>query len=158
MNSQDLVQQEHDKQIKKETDLMSKTDDNSNTDSLSDDVAVDESDEHLPRVRIELEKLNYANESINNLELEYEEAKREFLSLLDESNYELSSLEKKIGSYVTKAYPYYEERMLLILVKQKYLKAKIQFETAQELYVGKCIHNFSLWVLILTQESASVYD
>ncbi len=29
-------------------------------------------DDHLPRVQVELDKLNYANESINNLELELE--------------------------------------------------------------------------------------
>ena len=33
---------------------------------------VEEGEDHLPRVQIELDRLNYTNESINNLELELE--------------------------------------------------------------------------------------
>ena len=103
---------------------------------MSDEETCQESDEHLPLVRVELDRLNYANESINNLELELEEAKREFLRIRDESDYELNLVEKKLGTCVAKARPYYEERMALIDANQKYLSAKIQFETAQELYVA----------------------
>ena len=96
-----------------------------------------ESDAHLPRVRVELDRLNYANESINNLELELVEAKREFLEVLRYSESELEACEKKIGNqHVQKSVVYYEERMALNLAKQKYLNAKFRFETAQELYVA----------------------
>ena len=96
----------------------------------------DESDAHLPLVRVELDRLNYTNESINNLELELEESKREFLKTLMDSQFELAMLEKKIGSHVLKSRQYYEDRMSLNVMKQKYLTAKFQFETAQELYVA----------------------
>lgn len=103
---------------------------------LSENSNEDESDAHLPRVRVELDRLNYANESINNLELELEESKREYLETLREAETDLSQNEKKIGNHVLKSVPYYEERMLLNSLKQKYLNAKFQFETAQELYVA----------------------
>lgn len=96
---------------------------------------VEEEDAHLPRVRVELDRLNYANESINNLEVELEEAKREFIQTMRDSEFELSKLEKKIGTHVMKVLPYYEEKWKMNLSKQKYLAAKFEFETAQELYV-----------------------
>ncbi len=105
----------------------------------ADDLVVEhqeEEDAHLPRVRVELDRLNYANESINNLEVEYEEAKREFLRTLHESEAELALIEKKIGNHVLKVIPYYEERMEMSASKQKYLQARFEFERAQELYVA----------------------
>lgn len=98
--------------------------------------AVQESDEHLPRVQVELDKLNYANESINNLELELEESKREFIRTMQESADELDKLEKKLGACVAKSLPYYGSRLELNGAKDKYMKAKIRFETAQELYMA----------------------
>lgn len=95
-----------------------------------------ESDEHLPRVQVELDKLNYANESINSLELELEESKREYLTTMRESEEQLAALEKRLGSCVDKTRPYYEARIELSEAKDKYVKAKIRFETAQELYVA----------------------
>ena len=96
----------------------------------------EESNDHLPRVQVELDKLNYANESINNLELELEESKKEFIRTWHESDEELTKLEKKLGTCVSKSLPYYESRIELSDAKEKYLKAKIQFETAQELYMA----------------------
>lgn len=109
-----------------------------NESNLDEDRSKDEpeSDAHLPLVRVELDRLNYTNESINNLELELETAKREFLKTLMDSQIELAMLEKKIGSHVLKSRQYYEDRMTLNMLKQKYLTAKFQFETAQELYVA----------------------
>ncbi|RNA37490.1 SH3 domain-binding 5-like [Brachionus plicatilis] len=95
-----------------------------------------EPDEHLSRVQVELEKLNYANESINNLELELEESRREYIQTANETDLKLSSLEKKLGNCVEKAKPYYEARIELNELKKKYLVAKNLFETAQELYVA----------------------
>lgn len=105
--------------------------------SVEQEAGCGESDAHLPRVRVELDRLNYANESINNLELELVEAKREFLEVLRFSENELERCEKKIGNqHVMKSMAYYEERLALNLTKQKYLNAKFRFETAQELYVA----------------------
>jgi hypothetical protein len=97
---------------------------------------VEESDDHLPRVQIELDKLNYANESINNLELELVESKKDFIRTWVESDEELGKLEKKLGACVSKSLPYYHTRIELNEAKDKYLKAKIRFETAQELYMA----------------------
>ena len=82
----------------------------------------EESDEHLPRVQVELDKLNYANESINSLELELEESKREYLLTMEESEEELVALEKRLGSCVEKSRPYYEARIDLNEAKEKYFK------------------------------------
>jgi len=102
-----------------------------------DVIDEEESNDHLPRVQVELDKLNYANESINNLELELEESKKEFIRTWHESDAELTRLEKKLGaSCVSKSLPYYESRIELSEAKDKYLKAKIRFETAQELYMA----------------------
>lgn len=83
-----------------------------------------ESDEHLPRVQVELDKLNYANESINSLELELEESKREYLTTMQESEEQLAILEKRLGVCVEKSRPYYEARIELSEAKDKYLKVK----------------------------------
>lgn len=101
-----------------------------------EETSQEEPDEHLLRVQVELEKLNYANESINNLELELEESRREYVQTANETDLKLSSLEKKLGSCVEKAKPYYEARMELNEFRKKYLVAKNLFETAQELYVA----------------------
>lgn len=103
---------------------------------LSDQIDHEEPDEHLSRVQIELEKLNYANESINNLELELEESRREYVKTANETDSKLFNLEKKLGTCVEKAKPYYEARIELNEMRKNYLLAKNLFETAQELYVA----------------------
>jgi hypothetical protein len=75
---------------------------NANRDNAGDHHQ-EESDEHLPRVQVELDKLNYANESINSLELELEESKREYLQTMQDSEDELTALEKKLGACVDKS-------------------------------------------------------
>lgn len=109
---------------------------NEASEESGDQISNDEPDAHLPRVRVELDRLNYANESINNLELELEESKREFIETLFNSEAELAQIEKKISGHVIKSIPYYQDRMILNLAKQKYLTTKFEFETAQELYVA----------------------
>jgi hypothetical protein len=47
-------------------------DNKQNRDDNLDDVFKNDADENLPRIQVELDKLNYSNESINNLELELE--------------------------------------------------------------------------------------
>lgn len=94
------------------------------------------SDPHLERVQVELDRLNYSNESINNLELELEDAKREYVNMMQDTDEQLTAMEKKLGACVEKSRPYYEARIDLNECKNKYLKAKFRFETAQELYVA----------------------
>jgi hypothetical protein len=95
-----------------------------------------ESDDHLPLVQEELDKLNYSNESINNLELELEESKREYTELSKYSEETLLKLEKKIGSCVGKTRIYFDGLIELKEAKQIYIKAKNHFEAAQALYVA----------------------
>ena len=95
-----------------------------------------ETDDHLPIVQIELDKLNYANESINNLEIELEESKKEYIRTLNDSEKQLNEIEKKLGNCVERVKPYYQLRTELRHAKENYLKAKNKFETAQELYVA----------------------
>jgi hypothetical protein len=109
---------------------------NLNDKSVIEDNFIEESDDHLPRVQEELDKLNYANESINNLELELEDSKKEYVRTIKDSEEELKELEKKLGSCVEKSRPYYEARIELNEAKEKYYIAKHRFETAQELYVA----------------------
>ena len=93
----------------------------------SSETKVEETDGHLPRVRAELDKLNYANESINNLELELEDSKREFIRSYDDFKYELNDLERKTGkNVIASSKCYYESRFELHEAKQKYLNAKIR--------------------------------
>lgn len=93
-------------------------------DEETESTEATESDEHLPRVQVELDKLNYANESINSLELELEESKREYLTTMQESEEQLAVLEKRLGVCVEKSRPYYEARIELSEAKDKYLKVK----------------------------------
>ncbi|CAF0724516.1 unnamed protein product [Brachionus calyciflorus] len=126
-----------------------------------------ESDEHLPRVQVELEKLNYSNEAINNLELELEESKREYLQTANSTEVQLNNLEKKLGNCVEKARPYYEARIELNEAKEKYLVAKNLFETAQELYVAaknmqmyaeESLENLAMGKEIRKNDNNSHYD
>lgn len=50
-----------------------------------------------PNDYFNLDCLNYANESINNLEIEFEESKREFLRTKSDFDNDLNLFEKKLG-------------------------------------------------------------
>jgi SH3-domain binding protein 5 len=95
-----------------------------------------ESDDHLGRVQEELDTMNYSNESINNLELELEDSKRELERSTINMRNDLEQLEMKLGQCVDKSRPYYQQLAITNESKEKYLKAKHRFETAQELYVA----------------------
>lgn len=95
-----------------------------------------ESDDHLGRVQEELDTMNYTNESINTLELQLDDSKREFSEAQVESEQRLAILESKLGICVSKARPFYESKAITLDAKEKYLKSKHRFETAQELYVA----------------------
>lgn len=113
--------------------------DDGNNDQLekqNDTEVYIESDDHLPRVQEELDKLNYSNESINNLELELEDSKREYSELNKNCEETLLKLEKKLGSCVAKTRAYFDGLIELKEAKEIYIKAKNHFEAAQALYVA----------------------
>ncbi|CAF3730511.1 unnamed protein product [Rotaria sordida] len=89
-----------------------------------------------PRVQIELERLNHANEAINHLELQLDEARKNLKEFCDTTEEELIQLEKNIGSAVNKARSYYEARIQLRHKKEALTKAKHRFERAQTLHVA----------------------
>ncbi|UJR31023.1 hypothetical protein I4U23_018532 [Adineta vaga] len=93
-------------------------------------------DELDPRIQIELDRLNYANEAINHLELQLDEARKTLQELLEISHEELAQLEKSIGSAVIKSRSYYEARIKLREAKEVLTKAKHRFERAQALHVA----------------------
>ncbi|CAF2841058.1 unnamed protein product [Rotaria sp. Silwood2] len=96
----------------------------------------DEDDALDPRIQIELERLNYANEAINQLELQLDEARKVCDEFKGKSEEELFQLEKKIGEAVVKARSYYDARIKLRDAKEKLIKAKHRFECAQALHVA----------------------
>ncbi|CAF1654328.1 unnamed protein product [Rotaria magnacalcarata] len=89
-----------------------------------------------PRVQIELERLNHANEAINHLELQLDEARKTLKEFADLAEDDLVQLEKTIGSSVSKARSYYEARLQVRNVKEALMKAKHRFERAQALHVA----------------------
>ncbi|CAF4510773.1 unnamed protein product [Rotaria sp. Silwood1] len=96
-----------------------------------------EDDEGLdPRVQFELERLNHANEAINHLELQFDEARKHLKEFWSTAEEELFQLEKSIGSAVNKARSYYDARIQLRHKKEILTKAKHRFERAQALYVA----------------------
>ncbi|CAF0869988.1 unnamed protein product [Adineta ricciae] len=96
-----------------------------------------EDDETLdPRVQIELERLNHANEAINHLELQLDDARQTLKEFCDAGEEELSQLEKNIGSAVSKARSYYDARIKLRDARDALTKAKHRFERAQALHVA----------------------
>ncbi|CAF1183384.1 unnamed protein product [Rotaria sordida] len=96
----------------------------------------DEDDELDPRIQIELDRLNYANEAINQLELQLDEARKIHDEFKKKSETELFQLEQKIGEAVAKSTGYYDARIKLRDVKDKLVKAKDRFECAQALHIA----------------------
>ncbi|CAF1473609.1 unnamed protein product [Rotaria sp. Silwood1] len=103
---------------------------------IEEDSKLDEDDALDPRIQIELERLNYASEAINQLEVQLDEARRVCDEFKEKSEEELFQLEKKIGEAVSKARTYYDARIKLRDAKEKLIKAKHRFERAQALHVA----------------------
>lgn len=89
-----------------------------------------EEEELDPRIQIELEKLNRASEEINRLELELDDARAAFRTVLSDSTQRLNGLAKKLGACVDKARPYYDARMRLKEAHLESQKAALRFERA----------------------------
>uniref|UniRef100_A0A0V0JBY7 SH3 domain-binding protein 5 homolog n=1 Tax=Schistocephalus solidus TaxID=70667 RepID=A0A0V0JBY7_SCHSO len=89
-------------------------------------------------VKVELDKLNLASSSINQLENQLEECRRQFQLALSEGSKQLSATYRKLKSSIEKSRPYSEvfyRRQQLILDIQRnseqYGVAQAEFEAAQ---------------------------
>ncbi|CAF2567264.1 unnamed protein product [Rotaria sp. Silwood2] len=104
--------------------------------TIESNITSEEDDGLDPRVQIELERLNHANEAINHLELQHDEARKNLKEFWNTVEEELVQLEKSIGSAVNNARSYYEARIQLRHQKEVSTKAKHRFERAQALHVA----------------------
>jgi hypothetical protein len=98
-----------------------------------------ESESLDPRIQIELERLNKSSAEINKMENELEDAKQLFINSRQRQLQRLEYLQKKLGTCITKAKPYYEavektEKIQLEAQKtvQEYQKANSMYKTAKE--------------------------
>ncbi|XP_063778416.1 SH3 domain-binding protein 5 isoform X2 [Pseudophryne corroboree] len=69
-----------------------------------------EEEEVDPRIQGELEKLNQSTDDINRREIELEDARQRFRSVLTEATLKLEEMVKKIGKSVEDSKPYWEAR------------------------------------------------
>ncbi|XP_037077016.1 SH3 domain-binding protein 5-like, partial [Pollicipes pollicipes] len=83
-----------------------------------------------PQIQVELEQLNSATDNINKLELELDDARAQFRSLLIESTQKIDALAKKLGSCVEKSRPYYEARIKAKQALQRTHDAAVRYERA----------------------------
>uniref|UniRef100_A0A336MWA7 CSON008152 protein n=1 Tax=Culicoides sonorensis TaxID=179676 RepID=A0A336MWA7_CULSO len=81
-----------------------------------------------PRIKIELERLNSATETINQYEIQVDEARREFHVLLKESIEKIKQSAAKIGNAIETAKPYYEARLYCNQITKDMLEAQATYE------------------------------
>ncbi|XP_043972004.1 SH3 domain-binding protein 5b [Gambusia affinis] len=98
----------------------------------SDDEADYEGEEVDPRIQGELEKLNQSSDDINRCEIELEDARQKFRSVLVEATVKLDELVKKIGKPVEESKPYWEARRLARQAQLEAQKATQDFHRATE--------------------------
>ncbi|CAN9514518.1 unnamed protein product [Ophioblennius macclurei] len=108
--------------------------------SRSDDEEEEHEDEHEeeeeeevdPRIQGELEKLNQSTDDINRCEVELEDARQKFRSVLVEATLKLDELVKKLGKAVDESKPYWEARRLARQAQLEAQKATQDFQRASE--------------------------
>uniref|UniRef100_A0A1A7YF03 SH3 domain-binding protein 5 n=1 Tax=Iconisemion striatum TaxID=60296 RepID=A0A1A7YF03_9TELE len=98
----------------------------------SDDEGDYEEEEVDPRIQGELEKLNQSTDDINRCEIELEDARQKFRSVLVEATVKLDELVKKIGKPVEESKPYWEARRLARQAQLEAQKATQDFHRATE--------------------------
>ncbi|XP_072317079.1 SH3 domain-binding protein 5b [Eucyclogobius newberryi] len=98
----------------------------------SEDEAEYEDEEVDPRIQGELEKLNLSTDAINRCEIELEDARQKFRSVLVEATVKLDELVKKIGKAVEESKPYWEARRLARQAQLEAQKATQDFQRATE--------------------------
>uniref|UniRef100_A0A336MXU6 CSON008152 protein n=1 Tax=Culicoides sonorensis TaxID=179676 RepID=A0A336MXU6_CULSO len=84
-----------------------------------------------PRIKIELERLNSATETINQYEIQVDEARREFHVLLKESIEKIKQSAAKIGNAIETAKPYYEARLYCNQITKDMLEAQATYERSK---------------------------
>ncbi|XP_067169883.1 SH3 domain-binding protein 5-like [Apteryx mantelli] len=96
---------------------------------------VEEEEEELdPRIQEELEHLNQANEEINRVELQLDEARTTYRRILSESARKLNAQGSQLGNCIEKARPYYEARRLAKEAQQETQKAALRYERAVSMH------------------------
>lgn len=98
----------------------------------SDDEEDFEEEEVDPRIQGELEKLNQSTDDINRCEVELEDARQKFRSVLVEATVKLDELVKKTGKAVEESKPYWEARRLARQAQLEAQKATQDFQRASE--------------------------
>ncbi|NXX98974.1 3BP5L protein, partial [Centropus bengalensis] len=82
----------------------------------------------------ELEHLNQANEEINRVELQLDEARTAYRRILSESARKLNSQGSQLGNCIEKARPYYEARRLAKEAQQETQRAALRYERAVSMH------------------------
>ncbi|XP_029957812.1 SH3 domain-binding protein 5b [Salarias fasciatus] len=106
--------------------------DPSDRERRSDDEEDYDEEEVDPRIQGELEKLNQSTDDINRCEVELEDARQRFRSVLVEATVKLDELVKKIGKAVDESKPYWEARRLARQAQLEAQKATQDFQRATE--------------------------
>uniref|UniRef100_A0A0K0FWG7 SH3 domain-binding protein 5-like (inferred by orthology to a human protein) n=1 Tax=Strongyloides venezuelensis TaxID=75913 RepID=A0A0K0FWG7_STRVS len=88
---------------------------------------------YLNKVHEELEKLNIATDVINKLEVQLDEARRQFRMTQQKWSQKLDELSKKYGSVISKSRPYYEAKLQERTLREEAQNAAIRFERANTL-------------------------
>ncbi|XP_040289411.1 SH3 domain-binding protein 5 [Bufo bufo] len=91
-----------------------------------------EEEEVDPRIQGELEKLNQSTDDINRREIELEDARQKFRSVLTEATLKLDEMVKKIGKSVEDSKPYWEARKVARQAQLEAQKATQDFQRATE--------------------------
>ncbi|XP_063778415.1 SH3 domain-binding protein 5 isoform X1 [Pseudophryne corroboree] len=91
-----------------------------------------EEEEVDPRIQGELEKLNQSTDDINRREIELEDARQRFRSVLTEATLKLEEMVKKIGKSVEDSKPYWEARKVARQAQLEAQKATQDFQRATE--------------------------
>ncbi|XP_066441817.1 SH3 domain-binding protein 5 [Eleutherodactylus coqui] len=92
----------------------------------------EEEEEVDPRIQGELEKLNQSTDDINRREIELEDARQKFRSVLTEATLKLDEMVKKIGKSVEDSKPYWEARKVARQAQLEAQKATQDFQRATE--------------------------
>ncbi|KFV71202.1 SH3 domain-binding protein 5-like, partial [Dryobates pubescens] len=82
----------------------------------------------------ELEHLNQANEEINRVELQLDEARTAYRRILSESARKLNAEGSQLGNCIERARPYYEARRLAKEAQRETPKAALRYERAVSMH------------------------
>lgn len=107
---------------------------NSNEESEKSNDVENEEEELDPRIQYELERLNKSCADVNQLENELEEAKLQFISSKNKQLDRLNYLQKKYGSSIIKAKPFYESVTQTEKLQIETQNAVHEFQKTNSLY------------------------